>query len=156
MSKMPATGICFQAAYGHSSKMHLFLFRHGTVNHFGTRESWKLYQGTRTTHTPKEEKWYDFSADCTDMVFLGPASKRTVSQLWHQFLTLQPSDNRKAAKGSNQIRNRCVATSITRTGGKRVSIWWTHIFNSIDNRLYQMHGISHYGKGLLPAPRVLW
>lgn len=81
-------------------KMHLFLFRHGTVNHFGTRESWKLYQGMRTTHTPKEEKWYDFSADCTDMVFLGPASKHTVSQLWHQFLTLQPSDNRKAAKGS--------------------------------------------------------
>ena len=41
MSKMPTTRTGFQAAYGHSSKMHLSLFSLSTANHFGTREELK-------------------------------------------------------------------------------------------------------------------
>lgn len=111
MSKMPTTRTGFQAAYGHSSKMHLSLFSLSTANHFRTRGELKTIARERTdihtTHLGKRsDKRVTVDYNKSHFFFLRYIFKLTITTVIPCFQTLHPGENCLSIKVSNQIRNR--------------------------------------------------
>lgn len=149
MSKMPPTGICFRAAYGHSSKNAFIPFRLITANHFGTKESWKLYQGWEHTHTPLgkgnikttavdySNRHNYFQAQLQNLLYHNCEISFVVFFFFYIYI-VQPTDNYLSVKASNQIRNRCVVTYITRQHVKGF-VYGEHISSTVLTTGYNIY-----------------